>query len=214
MAFFQEHSWRSPIFLPLVGATPLGSHLILWLHPPLISERLPLSWMKGIVVWSQLEVQVSLPQLGGVVGLGLLIGVAGWVVVAKRATNDTFPISNCKGYMSTPQTSTGQACKATPHPSRKKWQSHPSFSMALHSKSCIFSSRDHSKVWVQSAQAVFASLVVAVHLASASQIVAVQRALPSLMAVLVLDTSLLWWESMEALVVSSCPMATFISPCS
>ena len=33
-------------------------------------------------------------------------------------------------------------------------------------------------------------------------------------AVLVLDTSLLQWESMEALVVSSCPVAAFISLCS
>ena len=32
-------------------------------------------------------------------------------------------------------------------------------------------------------------------------------------AVWVLDTSLLWWESMDALIVSSCPMATFISLC-
>ena len=53
-----------------------------------------------------------------------------------------------------------------------------------------------------------------VHVASAPQMAAVQRALDSLMAVLVLDTSLLWWESMEALVVSSYPMAMFISPCS
>ena len=35
----------------------------------------------------------------------------------------------------------------------------------------------------------------------------------TLKEVLVLDTSLLWWESMEVLVVSSCPKAAFISLC-
>ena len=86
--------------------------------------------------------------------------------------------------------------------------------MTSHSKCCMLSSRDHCKVWVWSVQAVPASLMAAVHLASASQITAMQRALASLMVVLVWDTSLLWWESMEALVVSSHPMPMFISLCS
>ena len=63
-------------------------------------------------------------------------------------------------------------------------------------------------------QVVSASLMVAAHIASASQIAAAQMALASLMVVLVLDASLLCLESMEGLVVSHHPMATFISPCS
>ena len=41
-------------------------------------------------------------MVGGVVAVGPPIGVASWAVVAKRAAKDTFPITNCKGYMSTP----------------------------------------------------------------------------------------------------------------
>ena len=76
-----------------------------------------------------------------------------------------------------------------------------------------------------SAQVASASLIAAVHIASASQIAVAQWALTSLMAlavwasfwwkaVSVSDTCFLQWASMDALVVSSCPMALFISPCS
>ena len=97
--------------------------------------------------------------------------------------------------------------------------------MASCSKSCILSLRDCCKVWVWPAQAVSTSLIVTAHVTSASWIMALQWAFASLMAsaalasfwhraVSVLDTSLLQWESMETLVVSSCPMAMFIFLCS
>ena len=40
---------------------------------------------------------VSIMVGGGVAGVDLLIGEAGWVIVAKRVAKGTFPVSNCKG---------------------------------------------------------------------------------------------------------------------
>ena len=70
-----------------------------------------------------------------VAGLGLPIRVASWPVVAKRAAKDMFTVSNLEGYMSTPRLLQDRLVKPPPHASRKDWQSHPSFSMALHFKS-------------------------------------------------------------------------------
>ena len=89
------------------GAATLGSFLTLWPLPTLIGEEgatvLDATHLTGIIVWSPLETWVFPPQLEGVMGVGLPIGAAGWAVVAKRVAKDTFPISNCKGYMSTPR---------------------------------------------------------------------------------------------------------------
>ena len=65
-------------------------------------------------------------QLEGELQGSLPIGAVSLAVVAKKVAKGTFSITNCKGYISTPQTSMGQACKATRHASRKDWQSHPS----------------------------------------------------------------------------------------
>ena len=66
MAFFQEFCQRlSCLSVPLAGAAPLGSCLTLQLLPPLILERPPPSQMKGIIVWSPLEVQCVSDMVGG-----------------------------------------------------------------------------------------------------------------------------------------------------
>ena len=212
-AFFQESSHMPPVFSSWAGLLLRVISKTVASPSPDFGVAVPWSDQRHCYLVPFGGAGVSTMVGGEFVGAGLLIGVVGWPVVAKRAAKDMFSISNCKGYMSISQTSVAQACKAAPHTSRKDWWSHPSLSMALHPKSCILSSRDCCKAWVWSIQVVSASLMVAAHLACVSQIMAVQRALASLMAVLVWDTSLLWWESMEDLVVSSCPMATFISPC-
>ena len=82
-------------------------------------------------------------------GWVLPIGAAGLTVVAKRAAKDMFPTSNSKGYMSTPKTSVGQACKAAPHaPLERIGDPTLPFLWPHCSKSYILSSRDHCKVWV------------------------------------------------------------------
>ena len=83
-------------------AAPLGSHLIQWLHPPLILERLPPGQMNGVIIWPPWWCRCLYHGWGRRCGMGLLIGVAGWLVVTKRAAKGTFPTSNCKGDMSTP----------------------------------------------------------------------------------------------------------------
>ena len=51
--------------------------------------------MNGIIIWISVGGVGASAMVGGrVVGVDLLIGVAGWVVVAKRVAKDTFPISN------------------------------------------------------------------------------------------------------------------------
>ena len=119
----------------------------------------------------------------------------------------------------------GQTCSATLQAFRKDWQSLPSSSMASLSISCIHSPCYCCRMWACSAQVISASLIAAVHVASVSQIMVVQQALVSLMAlavwtsfwwkvVLKSNTCLLPWASMDALVVSRCPIALFISSCS
>ena len=65
MAFFSGALPEASCFSAFGGTTPLGSCLILWLHPPLILERLPPVQMKDIIVWSPLEAWVSPTQLEG-----------------------------------------------------------------------------------------------------------------------------------------------------
>ena len=143
-------------------------------------------------------------------------------VVAKRAARDMFPVSNCKGYMSTPWALGGQPCKATPQASRKD---PPFFLYGLALQVLHTFTKGLFQGMGMICTGGLCLLMAAVHITSASQIMAVQWAITSLIAsvvlasfwcmvVPILDTSLLWWESMVALVVSSHPMATFISLCS
>ena len=151
--------------------------------------------------------------------------VDGWREMAKKAAKDMFPNSNCRGYMSIPHASGGQACSATLQTVRKDCQSLPSSSMASLSISCIHSPCDCCRMQAHSAQVASTSLISDVYVASVSHITIVQWALTSLMASAVWalfwwkavsesDTCFLQWASMDALVVSSHPVALFISPCS
>ena len=133
----------------------------------------------------------------GVAGAGSPIVVDGWEDMAKRAAKDMFPISNCRGYMSIPCASGGQACSATLHAVRKDWQSLPSSSMAFLSISCIHSPCDCCRTWVCSAQMASTSLIAAAHVASASWIMIVQQALTSLMA------SVVWASFWQTAVLES-----------
>ena len=102
-------------------APPLESCVTLQLLPLLISERLPPGQMNDIIIWSLLEMCVSLTQLEGCCRGGFP-NCSGWLgVVAKREARDIFPVSNCKGYMNTPWALGVQACKAALHASRKDW---------------------------------------------------------------------------------------------
>ena len=145
--------------------------------------------------------------------------------MAKRAAKDMFPVNSCRGHMSTPHASGGQTCRAALQAIRKDWWSLPSSSIASLSISCIHSPCDCCRMQACSAQVVSASLIGDVHIVSASQIMVTQWAFTSLIALAVWphfdgkqsqksNTCFLWQASMDALVISRCPMALFISSCS
>ena len=212
MAFLQEFHQRPPVFSAFGRAAPVGSCLILQHHPPWILERLPF--------WSDKRHHCLVPIGGagvsttvgeGVMGVGLPIGVASWAVIAKRAAKDMFPISNCKGTL-VPPDFCGTGLLSHPTCLQKGLAIPPflPYGLTFQVLHTLIKGPLQGTGMIHTGS--LQPPMVAVHLASASQIAAMQRTLASLMAVSVLDTRLLWQESMEALVVSSCPMSSFISP--
>ena len=161
----------------------------------------------------------------GVAGVGFPIAVASWGWSPKGQLGTYSQLATARGTW-VPHELWGDRLVRLLHKPPEKIGNHTLLSLwPCTPKSCILSLRDCCKVWTWPSQVVSASLVVTAHIASASQILAVQWAFTSSMAsaalasfwcrvVSVWDTNLLWQESMEALVVSSHPMATLISLCS
>ena len=154
---------------------------------------------------------------GEAVDISSLPAVASCRVVAgipKMAAIGMLPVRSCKGYISTPWASGGQAHRTAPQASRNAWWSHPSSAMASHSNSSVLSLWDFSKAQGWITWWASASLIMAAHWTSASLMASVAWASFWHMVILAFCASSLQWECMVALVMSSHSKAAFITPCS
>ena len=135
-----------------------------------------------------------------------------WVVanIPRMAASGTLPVRSCRGYISAPWVSGGQATKA----STKAWQSCPSSAFTLHSSISIFSLWVCCRTQALVAWQTSASLMAAVWHTSASFIASIAWVLFRCNVNSVLSPSYLWWESIVTLVVSNCSRAAFILSCS
>ena len=130
--------------------------------------------------------------------------------MAKRVAKDTFPISSWRGHINTPQASGGQACSATPQVARKERQSLSSSSMAsssIHCKLSIGLSDGAGMIYTAGLCLPNGCSTMGLHLPNSLH----DFGLILMNSCLKADTCFLQQASMDALVISRCIMALFIS---